>query len=243
MNWYTVYSNIDASMNVGDNVAAGQEIGQLRHSLSSSTHTSSPYLHFEVRLSSPCTIEQKHCNTIGHDPHVHPLILSPIINGPEYDRPKMNIISDIGPSSDGIIEIITPLSQPNINNYKIEIIGKNKKTKKEFILDYTTQFGFDKSLLFQYDNNVGDNNYKLQYVPDTSNPYLLPLPSSSNSSNSNNIQNDNDNNWKIQLVIPSTWVQYKESYDFFRLTVENIWGKETYLSFTSDVRSWSFVEK
>jgi len=214
--WHTIYSNVDTDVKVGDEVYAGQEIGKLKFMPSSNYQ---PYLHFEVRIGSPCSLEevlQNGCLSIGYDPHVHPLLLMKTIDGPEYDRPEINVINDIGPISDGVIEISTPMSQPNLNRFEVQIIGKDKQTKKNHIIDFNLRTSFS------YFNTM-----------DKLKPHFIPVKSASGEGLDNKMPL-----WKTRLVIPASWVGHKDRYDWFRLVVDDIWGKKTSFSFTSEQTSW-----
>ena len=203
MTWYTIYSNVNTNMNAGDEVQAGQEIGQLT---SPSNDYEQPYLHFELQ------IEQSSCSSCSNSYNIHPLLLFKILYGPEYDRPTINIINDITPISNGILEIINPASQSNINKYSIQIIGKNKMLKKNHVINLNQKTSFT----FAKDGNVP---YISKGYLDYDTEIEIPII-------------------KNQVVIPFVWVDHKESYDWFRLVIEDVWGKKTYFSFSTEHRSW-----
>jgi len=127
--------------------------------------------------------------------------------GPEFDRPEINIIQEIGHASNGVIELSTPASQPNLNRFEIQIIGKDKKIKKTHVLDFNLRTGLTSINSKSKPHCISVKDY-LGYDDEEEIPIL-----------------------RTQLVIPASWVDQKERFDWFRLTVDDIWGKRTYFSF------------
>jgi len=181
--WYSTYSHLETELKEGDNVLAGEEIGQLGVTGDYS------HLYFEVRVGTTCSLEdgiEDNCVTLGYDPHVHPLLVNEPISGPEFDRPEMEVLTEIGPLKDGIIQISTPVTQPNINRYEIQVMGSGKVVKKGYIMDLNLRKGFDATVL----SNLN--------VVDTSKPYLQP-----------DLLREGDERWTTNVVIPSSWVESK----------------------------------
>jgi len=214
--WYSVYSHMETELKEGDNVVAGEEIGQLGVTGEDS------HLHFEVRVGTTCSLEDgiaDNCVTLGYDPHVHPLLVNEPISGPEFARPEMELLTEIGPLKDGIIQISTPVTQPNINRYEIQVMGRGKVVKKSHILDLNLRKGFDATALSKL-NDV-----------DVSKPYLQP-----------DLLEEGYERWTVSMVIPSSWVESKSPGDWYRLVIQDIWGKSSYLSFTSEHKAWCRME-
>eukprot|EP01083_Nonionella_stella_P024706 68115_1 len=51
-----------------------------------------------------------------------------------------------------------------------------------------------------------------------------------------------DKKWSTELVMPYSWVEQKSKGEWFRLKINDIWGKTYYFTFSSEYQSWCRIK-
>jgi len=215
--WYSLYFHaVDWKVNEGDAVQGGQMLAFM----------TDEHLHYEIRVGTPCDYEDYvtnsdvTCNKLGYDPHVHPLLTYPLPNTQVNHSSKQNIQlsvhQDISPTTDAIVTVMTSVTNPNINRYRVgivEVLDDVMFQRDDYVLDLNLRRGFDPTSLMTL--NEPNKNF----------PYLDPQE----------FDADSDDHWKIHFVIPKEWVGSKKRTESFMITVTDIWGNMKILDFGFEI--------
>lgn len=158
--WYSLYMHMkEWSVVEGQTVSAGDVLGQV--GLTGSTV--SPHLHFEVRVGTRCSLEYaldnpgSSCNTLGVDPHVHPLLVLEA----QPSSITQAVTQTYARNQDAIVRIETEDINPNVNQYLVQVTN-GSVVRLSHLLDLNFREGFDASSTANLDS------------PDMSVPYLAP---------------------------------------------------------------------
>jgi murein DD-endopeptidase MepM/ murein hydrolase activator NlpD len=211
--WYTNYFHLDEQLvSEGDTVAAGDLIGRVG---ATGVLSGEPHLHHELLLGTRCSLEfaldnpSSNCNSLGVDPHVHPLFIYPsdVIGASSM---TLTLLQKVTSSSDGEIRVETPVECPDVNRFEVKIKNtQDGTTRKSHVLDYNLRTGFNPNSTADLDD------------ADTTKPYLKPISLVS-----------------IDLIIPTSWVGSKAPYEVFVVKVSNIWQEVSTLRTFGSGDSW-----
>lgn len=199
--WYSYYMHM-SEWAVAEDTAV--EAGEVLGLVGLTGATVSPHLHLEIRVGTKCSLEfalnngNSTCNTLGIDPHVHPLLA--------LESEVSSVVSSIAQplnstsSQDAIVRVETDDINANVNSYLIEVTGLDG-VRLSHLLDLNRRVGFDASSVASIDTQ------------DTSVPYLEPASFGYTSST-----------WAIDLILPHAWVGELAPDETVELTVTDIWG-------------------
>lgn len=221
--YYTFYCHLDAmAVDAGTFVTGGTMIG----TVGESGRAGFPHLHFEIRLGTRCSLENAvanggACNKDFIDPHINPLVMFKHLScdSDTIGEPVLQETTALSQTVDGRIIAETEDSDAAIlKAYNVCILRARGTSRNCWTLDLDLRQGFDATSTAALDN------------PDQSKPWLDPRPFSFGK-----------NSWKIDFVIPYTWVGYKRPGETFLLTVRDVWGEESSFHFGDEYQSWDRV--
>ena len=212
--FYTLYMHLDEMLvEEGDDVSQGTTIG----TIGMTGATTSPHLHYEVRLGSPCSLEyaienpSTECNNFGYDPHISAMLILPLAEvgiaqvSAQFLNDREAVVSNnnSNTSTDKFVRIATPANNPNVNGYRISIVQPNGQVRDVYELDLNRRIGFDATSTLRLDTQ------------NTSFPYMDPLAFGGSA-----------NTWSTNLGIPEVWFGKNEAAnESLIVEVVDVWGK------------------
>lgn len=211
MHLHTVAADLVAADAAGETPAVprGRRIGTGGESGS----TVSPHLHWELRVGTPYSLEWQLANpgsrwgatAFGFDPHVHPMLLA--VPAAKHLM-ALRVVTKPAASADGLVRLTTDDDQPLPDRFVVRIVRRaDNAVVATHTLDLDERTGFDPRSTAALD------------TPDTSRPYLAPVPFGSASP------------YVQQLVLPRAWVGARTGSAYrTTVTVTDIWGRSVSLS-------------
>jgi murein DD-endopeptidase MepM/ murein hydrolase activator NlpD len=203
--WYTVYEHVqktkdNSSLQIEDVVPAGHVLGTIAHK---------SHLHFEVRVGSYCSLEwamlhpSSKCNRKGYDPHVHPMLLfGTTTSEHNYDLLALDTLATV---IQGVQHGVVQLSSATqvVNRYILEQVDDNADDPvlKSHTLDLNLRKGY--------------NAKQIHETPNPRLPYLSPKA----------VVLEEGDVWKMELIIPYTWVVSTTSRTTIRVSAYDLQGE------------------
>ena len=201
--FYTLYMHLDEMLvQAGSTVSQGTVVG----TIGMTGATTSPHLHYELRLGTRCSLEyalahpSSTCNTFGYDPHISAMMILPqsMVGTTQVTAVYR---SDLSNSTVKMVQITTPDINPNVNAYKVFIVQSNGQVRASHLLDLNRRIGFNATSTSALDTQ--DKNL----------PYLDPIAFGQSAAT-----------WSINFGIPKTWFGSKPSNETVFVEVVDVWG-------------------
>lgn len=215
--FYTLYMHLDEMLvQAGSAVSQGTVVG----TIGMTGATSSPHLHYELRLGTRCSLEYalanptSKCNTFGYDPHISAMLILPqsMVGTTQVTAVYR---SDLSNNATQMVQITTPDINPNVNIYKVFLVQSNGQVRISYQLDLNRRIGFNATSTKELDTQ------------NKSVPYLDPISFGQSAAT-----------WSINFAIPKTWYRSKTSDEFVVVEVVDVWGTVAAIAMFGQGETW-----